>query len=65
MIFTGEGPNACTCGHELPGTAHWSDDRLPFTTCPACGLHYVLEGDEVAIYASVVGGGVDLVQVAS
>jgi hypothetical protein len=51
-IFTGEGPNACECGHGLPGTSHWSDEAVPTATCPACGLHYVLEDRGVAIYAS-------------
>ena len=61
MIFTGEGPNTCVCLAELPGTSHWSNDALPFTTCPDCGLHYVLEDGEVACYS---GEALDLAAVA-
>lgn len=63
MIFTGEGPNTCICLAELPGTSHWSEERMPATTCSNCGLHYVLEDGLVAVYAGTAG--VDLVQVAS
>lgn len=51
-IFTGEGPNRCECGQELPGTSHWSDEAMPAVTCPACKLHHVLEDGGVAIYAT-------------
>lgn len=61
MIFTGEGPNFCACGTELPGVAHWHDDFMPWTTCLACGLNYVLEAGQVLIYGDADEYGPDLV----
>lgn len=51
LLLSGEGPNACTCGHGLPGTNHFEPDLMPWTKCPACGLFYVLEDGEVAVFA--------------
>lgn len=61
MIFTGEGPNRCLCGVDLPGTSHWSDEALPATTCPSCGLDYVLEAGQVLIYEAGDDFGPDLI----
>jgi len=37
--------------HELHGDRHFADDLMPWTKCPACGLFYVLEDGEIAVYA--------------
>lgn len=65
-IFTGEGPNLCRCGQDVGGTSHWPDEfGQPSTTCAGCGLHYTVEGDEVAIYGDPGDGfGLEYVGVA-
>lgn len=57
LTFTGEGPNACGCGAEVPGTNHWhgvDEIEMPWWTCESCGLHLVVNGGEIAIYGSEV-----------
>ena len=48
--------NRCICGEIVPGFGFWTEpDEMPTHTC-RCGLHYVHDGDEVAIYATDADG---------
>lgn len=52
--FSGEGPNHCTCGAELPGTSHWygvGNVPMPYWRCD-CGLYFVDEGTHISIYSA-------------
>ena len=57
LVFTSDGPNRCTCGCTLEGTDYWDDgEGMPFATCKACGLHYVIEADGDRVMVPEVEG---------